>query len=533
MKSYLELRAQLTELNDKAREFEARRELQAARDAYVEALKFAEEQMGKFDPNTIEVLCRLGTVALRLHEVNAAQELFLDARDRITKALYPNHTIYLDVYSGLGDRYFETEQFADAVYFYTESMKIVEERGLTDLDSYPRMLGRIGDCYRALGKFGEAGHTYGKLLLHYEKTTFQDLDKSKKLLARLATTDFEEFRDDRGNVSLLEEADGFLEVGGCLDFHLRADLWLELGMMKLLEAQEEEADRLIRLAYQTHVEHHGESHSAVIPALQSLLSLAKARSDGETVKLLYTHLLTMVEQKFGKESKELALLSEQAAEALAAFGYHEQSQEMYKQSLAALDSPEGEESPRLAQTLHNLGILALNEKKFQEAGDYLARALAINKKIYGPQNSHVAISLAALGAMHELKGETHQALQYFSAVTQMRGTALSDDDPILQKAFDFLVNTAGINREPAKPVSNEALQQVPQLFSQATDKIAEKDFKSAAELFEKLLSLLENAYGLMNANLVQPLEQLAFAREQLGEKEKAAELRKRIKAIKR
>lgn len=73
----------------------------------------------------------------------------------------------------LGQSYLQQGKLSEAIYYYTESLKIAEVHGRTEEESYASLLGQLGYVYRRRGEFDEAIKHYERAIEFYKKSGYQ------------------------------------------------------------------------------------------------------------------------------------------------------------------------------------------------------------------------------------------------------------------------------------------------------------------------------------------------------------------------
>lgn len=106
--------------------------------------------------------------------------------------------------------------------------------------------------------------------------------------------------------------------------------------------------------------------------------------------------------------------------AYSSLGLFQQSEPLLRTALALRTALFGAESEPAAQTLRDLGVLALDRGDMATARSDYERALAIYQKSEGPVNADVAKLLNDLGGALEGANQLSQAQQYFQRALAMR-----------------------------------------------------------------------------------------------------------------
>ena len=105
--------------------------------------------------------------------------------------------------------------------------------------------------------------------------------------------------------------------------------------------------------------------------------------------------------------------------ALNRAGRRAEAEAAYRQAIAIRTAADPDD-PRLGVTLNNLGSLLASMNRNAEAGPFVARALAIEEKVYGPEHPRVANMLGTLGALHRNEGRLEEAAVDFGRALAIR-----------------------------------------------------------------------------------------------------------------
>lgn len=154
-------------------------------------------------------------------------------------------------------------------------------------------------------------------------------------------------------------------------------------------------------------------------------------------------------------------------DAYSSLGFFAQSQPLLEAALAIRTRLFGAQSLAVAQSLRDLGLLALNHGEDQAAGQYYQRSLAIYRQVEGTTNSDVAILLNDVGTALDHVGRLDEAQSYFEQALAMR-TQLSG---------------------PASP------ELIPMRTNLAFIAYSKKDYARAAEQLRQELTLAKKVYG--------------------------------------
>ncbi len=154
-------------------------------------------------------------------------------------------------------------------------------------------------------------------------------------------------------------------------------------------------------------------------------------------------------------------------DAYSSLGFFAQSQPLLQAALLTRTALFGGQSLPVAQTLRDLGLLALNRGDDQAAQADYQRSLALYQKTEGPSNRDVATLLNDMGTALDHTGQLDAAQSYFERSLAMR---IQLDGPNSPELIPMRTNLAYIA-------------------------YAKKDFSGAAEQLRQELALAKKVYG--------------------------------------
>ncbi len=169
--------------------------------------------------------------------------------------------------------------------------------------------------------------------------------------------------------------------------------------------------------------------------------------------------------------------------------------EYYEKALKIDRKVYGENHPRVATKLNNLGSAwdALGDS--QKAVEYFEKALKIDRKVYGENHPSVATDLNNLGGAWDALGDSQKAVEYFEKALKIDRKVYGENHPRV-----------------ATKLNNLGL---------AWDALG--DSQKAVEYYEKALSIVINVYGENHPYVAATLNNLGSAWKALGDAQKAVE----------
>src|SRR5262249_31986166 len=90
------------------------------------------------------------------------------------------------------------------------------------------------------------------------------------------------------------------------------------------------------------------------------------------------------------------------AQLYSAQGKYNAAESLYKQALAIHKKVLGPEHPRTSTTLNNLGFLYFKQGRYYDAEPLYQKSLAINEKVLGPEHPRTAITRRNLADLQDI-----------------------------------------------------------------------------------------------------------------------------------
>ncbi|MDX2035032.1 MAG: tetratricopeptide repeat protein [Isosphaeraceae bacterium] len=144
-------------------------------------------------------------------------------------------------------------------------------------------------------------------------------------------------------------------------------------------------------------------------------------------KPYYERLLKSAESAKGANDPSIARTLDNLATVNHLLKKEAEAEALYLRALAIREK-EGDPG-RIAPTLHNLGVLRLDQGRFDEARVLFERALQAKTKIHGDRHPEVARTLEALGSARLGAGEHREASELFDRAIAIFERTLGPDHP--------------------------------------------------------------------------------------------------------
>jgi serine/threonine protein kinase/uncharacterized protein HemY len=109
-------------------------------------------------------------------------------------------------------------------------------------------------------------------------------------------------------------------------------------------------------------------------------------------------------------------------------GLYDKAQPLLEQAFASGTTAFGTEHVRLAQTLHDLGVVLADKGDYAAAARRLEQALAMRRRLLGEEHADVAVTLSELGRVYQDEGFNDRAEPLQREALRIRAKVLGPDD---------------------------------------------------------------------------------------------------------
>jgi tetratricopeptide (TPR) repeat protein len=151
-----------------------------------------------------------------------------------------------------------------------------------------------------------------------------------------------------------------------------------------------------------------------------------------------------------------------------------------------------------SQLLNHLGVYSVGRADFQEARDAFEQALTIDKAAYGDDDPRVARDLTNIGFLLKNQGELEKALKRFERALEINQLAYGSDHPAVATSLNHL----GIVLKDQGQKGNRS------------------KLKQAQKLFERALEIDKAAYGESDPEVARDITNLGFLLKDQGQLDK-------------
>jgi tetratricopeptide (TPR) repeat protein len=226
-------------------------------------------------------------------------------------------------------------------------------------------------------------------------------------------------------------------------------------------------------------------------------------------------------------------------------GRYTEAEPLLERALAIRKRVLGPDHPDVARSLSSLAEVNWNQGRYAEAQPLVERALAIREAALGPDHPDVAYSLNNLANLYRQQSRHAEAEPVYERSLAIRERALGPDH---QDVADVLIDLALVYRHQghsveAQSLNERALATWERAFGPDHPKVAvglnnlaavyndQGRYAEAEPLCERALAIWERALGPDHARVAWPLENLAFAYFKQGRYAEAEPLWERALAI--
>ncbi|KAK3582860.1 hypothetical protein CHS0354_012470 [Potamilus streckersoni] len=206
----------------------------------------------------------------------------------------------------------------------------------------------------------------------------------------------------------------------------------------------------------------------------------------------------------------------------------------------------GPESPALARTLNELGVLYYLQNNFETAESLLKRSLEMREALLGPDHPDIAQSLNNLAALYNDRKQPEKAEPLYERALHIRLQSHNPDHPSVASIIKHLalLYRRQSKFDKAEPMYKQAVEIREKTFGTHHPSVAtalvnlavlysqQNKYAEAEPLYEKALKIYEDSLGPSHPRVAETLRNLAVMKYELKDFETAAKLYKRATEIK-
>jgi tetratricopeptide (TPR) repeat protein/predicted Ser/Thr protein kinase len=235
-------------------------------------------------------------------------------------------------------------------------------------------------------------------------------------------------------------------------------------------------------------------------AWDKLVTVGSTEAKYEQAELWGKHAMASVD-RMGGDDKRLASVLNNLAVVAKDQGKYDEAFDFLRRALAIAEKLNNE--AQLSIILNNLGVVLRRQGKYEEALSYYQRALALKEQRLGAAHPDVASTLINIGTLMRQAGKYEEALVYYKRSLAIKEAALGPDHPSLALNFH---NMAGIF-------------------------MLQERYQEGVDAYDKARVLAEKAFGPNHPDVAHALTGMGMAYLSIGAPQKAAPLLERALAI--
>jgi serine/threonine-protein kinase len=302
---------------------------------------------------------------------------------------------------------------------------------------------------------------------------------------------------------LLEEAQTVLtDAGqaGTLDFVKSLEL---LTTLLYEQGEYERAEILARESLEIRRRHSRTDPAGLSRSLAALAAVLTARLQHEEAEALFLQALE-IDRETGDEKALAKHLGDYGA-TLPIVGRNEDGRRVGEEALALYRKLYGPDHTLIAVTLLNQGTVNYILGEHDTAENLLRESLAMYRKLVGQEHPKVAYVLNTMGNLLQQMGRIDEAEVALRQAISIRRSVLGEAHPDFANSLNSLGALHFFNGR----------------------------YADAAESFEQVLSIWREAYGPKHPNILSALNNLGAARREAGEYESAEVILRETLALRR
>jgi tetratricopeptide (TPR) repeat protein len=262
---------------------------------------------------------------------------------------------------------------------------------------------------------------------------------------------------------------------------------------------------------------------------------------------LSPHAETLIEHtiRYRVESIAVALLANEFGLFAKTRGQYAKAEPLYQWALAIWRKILGPNHPDVGTNLHNLAALYEARGEYAKAEPLYQQALAIREKALGPEHPDVAQSLNKLGELHQTQGQYAKAEPLYQQALAIREKALGPEHPYVATSLNSLALLCSDQGRYAdaellharalairqKTLGSEHPDVANSLHNLAILYGARGQYAKAKPLYRRAIAIREKALGPEHPNVANSLNGLGSLYSNQGQYSQAKPLLERALAI--
>ena len=472
----------------------------SARTNQESALEIRRDQLGDFDPTTLQSLAEYARLLKETGKLQQAETIFLELLNKRRQELGNRHLDTLATMSNLAELYQELDQADKALEHQLPALEIQRE---TLGDRHPATLAsmqNLSSIYHRLGKFEQSldlfknslatmrevlGDDHPQTLsainnlgFHYRRTSqyqlagelFEEALQSRRRLLgdkhpdTLNSIDnmaalFHELGNLPESLRLREEAlSGYREVFG-LNHALTLRSMNGMGQLLTLMGRYDDAIECLYASLQRHKSIVGNEHSETILALSCLAEAHRANGQLDEALQFAHESLDAHERSMGAEHVGTHRIRITYATILKQLGRFAEAEPILRRALAGYREAFGEDHVATLNAMSNLASLFWAMERFEDSLDIYSESLEVAARVLGEDHPSTIGFFVSIGSSLRSLGRISESQARYAEGLKRYRIALGDEHPYTLKTMTFLgeVHLELKELQVAEPLLKESL----------------------------------------------------------------------------
>jgi len=199
----------------------------------------------------------------------------------------------------------------------------------------------------------------------------------------------------------------------------------------------EKAESILYMALAVYEKTNGPDSEEVASILTQLVRVYKTSFSHAKVRSVLTRKLCIIQNLFGEEHPRIATILNQLGETCEAQADYIVAEQLYKRAISLFDRTQ-QETPELVCCLRNLSALYLRADKLRKARAMTKTNLELCEKLYGMHHHQTAMVRANYGALLKRLGRRHEAIRNLKLALTSCKKAKRKDHSLKADILDLL-----------------------------------------------------------------------------------------------
>lgn len=386
---------------------------------YVDAIPLAESAYGKrlsalgrFHPDTGEILNNRALLHLKTDEYEKSNKLFAETKEIFAATVGTNHPDYSQCLNNLAALAEAEADYSNAESYQLEALAI-RTKVLGDRSpDYVISLLNLAGLYATMEELDKAEQIYEKAKISCERVFGKDHFVHAAVLNGLASICKAKGSYEKAE-SLYLDSKVFVERTKGKTHPAYATVLNNLGHLYDKMGLYEKSIPLYEESQSIRKELSGERTAAYATGINNLAQLHKNMGDYAEAERLYLQAMTLRGEVLGTEHPNFAQTIDNLAHLYRELGEYEKAEPFNLQAKSIREKTLGKNHPGYAESLGRLGLLYFDMGFAQKAEQFWLEELQVLEALPVGRPSSYASNLNNLGMLYKFKGDYERAAGYF------------------------------------------------------------------------------------------------------------------------